>query len=89
MKIPAKPSKIFPLKRPYDWWVAVRGYVPGTSRSMMTIVGGILQACPEGMRQNLVFCLINYSDRAAGYKALTKGQALIENLEYGPMCLVV
>ena len=65
---------------------------PGTSRSMMTIVGGYFAGLSRRHAAEFSFLLgLITLTAAAGYKALTKGQALIENLEYGPMlfgCLI-
>ena len=61
---------------------------PGTSRSMMTIVGGYFAGLSRRHAAEFSFLLgLITLTAAAGYKALTKGQALIQNLEFGPMLL--
>ena len=65
---------------------------PGTSRSMMTIVGGYLVGLSRGQAAEFSFLLgLVTLTAAAAYKGLTKGETLLANLEYGPMffgCLV-
>ena len=65
---------------------------PGTSRSMMTIVGGYLVGLSRRHSAEFSFLLgLVTLTAAAGYKAITKGRALIEALDYGPMlfgCLI-
>jgi len=64
---------------------------PGTSRSMMTIVGGYLLVCKEKRRLNLVFLLgLLTLSAAAGYKILNKvgsnGSPFVNWVQF---CLVV
>ena len=65
---------------------------PGTSRSMMTIVGGYFAGLTRGHAAEFSFLLgLVTLTAAAGYKALTKGQSLVAKLDYGPMffgCLI-
>jgi undecaprenyl-diphosphatase len=65
---------------------------PGTSRSMMTIVGGYFVGLTRKHSAEFSFLLgLVTLTAAAGYKAVTKGKALIESLQWGPMlfgCLV-
>ena len=59
---------------------------PGTSRSMMTIVGGYLVGLSRRQAAEFSFLLgLITLTAAAGYKGLTKGEALLANLDYGPM----
>ena len=65
---------------------------PGTSRSMMTIVGGYFVGLSRRHAAEFSFLLgLVTLTAAAGYKVLTRGRALVENLDFGPMvfgCLV-
>lgn len=65
---------------------------PGTSRSMMTIVGGYFAGLSRRNAAEFSFLLgLVTLTAAAVYKALTQGRALIDNLALGPMffgCLV-
>ena len=65
---------------------------PGTSRSMMTIVGGYLVGLSRRKAAEFSFLLGMITlTAAAGYKCLTKWQVMKENLEFGPVafgCLV-
>jgi undecaprenyl-diphosphatase len=65
---------------------------PGTSRSMMTIVGGYFVGLTRKHSAEFSFLLgLVTLTAAAVYKGVTKGKALIESLHWGPMlfgCLV-
>jgi|MDTC01.3.fsa_nt_gb undecaprenyl-diphosphatase len=65
---------------------------PGTSRSMMTIVGGYLVGLRPAKAAEFSFLLgLVTLTAAAGYKVLTKGDVMAANLELGPIfagCLV-
>jgi undecaprenyl-diphosphatase len=59
---------------------------PGTSRSMMTIVGGYLVGLTRRHAAEFSFLLgLITLTAAAAYKALTTGEALIRYLDLGPM----
>ena len=93
MAILARLLKTFPLKNALMiGGLQCVAMCPGTSRSMMTIVGGYFAGLSRRHAAEFSFLLgLITLTAAAGYKALTKGQALIENLEYGPMlfgCLI-
>ena len=65
---------------------------PGTSRSMMTIVGGYLVGLSRAKAAEFSFLLgLITLTAAAGYKGLTKWEVMTDNLEIGPVvfgCLV-
>lgn len=65
---------------------------PGTSRSMMTIVGGYFAGLSRRNAAEFSFLLgLVTLTAAAGYKALTRGGELLDNLNVGPMlfgCLI-
>ncbi|MEK9772628.1 MAG: undecaprenyl-diphosphate phosphatase [Opitutae bacterium] len=65
---------------------------PGTSRSMMTIVGGYFAGLSRRNAAEFSFLLgLVTLTAAAGYKALTMGGELLDNLNVGPMlfgCLI-
>jgi undecaprenyl-diphosphatase len=65
---------------------------PGTSRSMMTIVGGYLVGLTRRHAAEFSFLLgLITLTAAAAYKALTSGEALALYLNFGPMlfgCLI-
>ncbi len=65
---------------------------PGTSRSMMTIVGGYLVGLARAKAAEFSFLLgLITLTAAAGYKCLTKWDLMSQNLELGPVlwgCLV-
>jgi len=65
---------------------------PGTSRSMMTIIGGYLIGLSREQAAEFSFLLgLITLTAAAAYKILTSGGLLLANLEYGPMffgCLI-
>ncbi len=65
---------------------------PGTSRSMMTIVGGYLVGLSRVQAAEFSFLLgLITLTAAAVYKAITNGKGLIEYLDFGPMlfgCLI-
>ena len=65
---------------------------PGTSRSMMTIVGGYFVGLTRRHSAEFSFLLgLITLTAAAGYKALTKGSELVQHLHLGPMlfgCLI-
>lgn len=65
---------------------------PGTSRSMMTIVGGYLVGLERAKAAEFSFLLgLITLTAAAGYKGVTKWDAMAMNLELGPVlwgCLV-
>ena len=65
---------------------------PGTSRSMMTIVGGYFAGLSRRHSAEFSFLLgLVTLTAAAAYKAITKGRELIEALDYGPLlfgCLI-
>lgn len=65
---------------------------PGTSRSMMTIVGGYFAGLSRRHSAEFSFLLgLITLTAAAGYKALTKGGELVQYLKAGPMlfgCLI-
>ena len=59
---------------------------PGTSRSMMTIVGGYIVGLSRKQSAEFSFLLgLITLSAAAGYKAITEGNTLLENLKLGPM----
>jgi len=61
---------------------------PGTSRSMMTIVGGYLVGLTRRHAAEFSFLLgLITLTAAAVYKALTSGEALVRYLNFGPMLL--
>ena len=65
---------------------------PGTSRSMMTIVGGYLVGLRPAKAAEFSFLLgLVTLTAAAGYKVVTKGEEMAASLEFGPVlvgCLV-
>ena len=65
---------------------------PGTSRSMMTIVGGYLVGLSRVHAAEFSFLLgLITLSAAAGYKCLTKWEAMVQHLTIGPIvmgCLV-
>jgi len=65
---------------------------PGTSRSMMTIVGGYLVGLERAKAAEFSFLLgLITLTAAAGYKGLTKWEVMRDNFELGPVlwgCLV-
>jgi undecaprenyl-diphosphatase len=65
---------------------------PGTSRSMMTIVGGYFVGLERAKAAEFSFLLgLITLTAAAGYKCLTKWEVMSANLELGPVlwgCLV-
>jgi undecaprenyl-diphosphatase len=65
---------------------------PGTSRSMMTIVGGYFVGLSRKHSAEFSFLLgLVTLTAAAGYKVITKGTTLLQSLEIGPMlfgCLI-
>ena len=65
---------------------------PGTSRSMMTIVGGYLVGLERAKAAEFSFLLgLITLTAAAGYKGMTKWEVMSSNLELGPVflgCLV-
>jgi len=65
---------------------------PGTSRSMMTIIGGYLAGLSRGQSAEFSFLLgLVTLTAAAVYKGATKGNEILENLQFGPMffgCLI-
>lgn len=65
---------------------------PGTSRSMMTIVGGYLVGLKRAQAAEFSFLLgLITLTAAAGYKCLTKWEVMKTNLELGPIlfgCLI-
>ncbi len=65
---------------------------PGTSRSMMTIVGGYVVGLSRAKAAEFSFLLgLVTLSAAAFYKAYTKHDALLGNLEWGPLlfgCLI-
>ena len=59
---------------------------PGTSRSMMTIVGGYFVGLSRKHSAEFSFLLgLVTLTAAAGYKVVTKGNTLLQSLEIGPM----
>ena len=59
---------------------------PGTSRSMMTIIGGYFVGLSRKYSAEFSFLLgLVTLTAAAGYKVLTKGTTLLQSLEVGPM----
>jgi undecaprenyl-diphosphatase len=61
---------------------------PGTSRSMMTIVGGYLVGLTRATAAEFSFLLgLITLTAAAGYKCLTKWDVMKTNLEFGPVLL--
>ena len=59
---------------------------PGTSRSMMTIVGGYLVGLSRRQAAEFSFLLgLVTLSAAAGYKTITQGNTLLENFKLGPM----
>ena len=65
---------------------------PGTSRSMMTIVGGYLVGLRPAKAAEFSFLLgLVTLTAAAGYKVVTKGEEMAAHLDFGPVflgCLV-
>lgn len=65
---------------------------PGTSRSMMTIVGGYLVGLRPAKAAEFSFLLgLVTLTAAGGYKVVTKGEEMATHLEFGPVfigCLV-
>ena len=65
---------------------------PGTSRSMMTIVGGYYVGLRPAKAAEFSFLLgLITLTAAAGYKVVTKGDEMSKHLEFGPVlvgCLV-
>ena len=61
---------------------------PGTSRSMMTIVGGYFVGLRPAKAAEFSFLLgLVTLSAAAGYKVVTKGDEMIAQLEFGPVLL--
>ena len=61
---------------------------PGTSRSMMTIVGGYLVGLRPAKAAEFSFLLgLITLTAAAGYKTVTRGGEMVEHLELGPVLL--
>ena len=61
---------------------------PGTSRSMMTIVGGYLVGLRPAKAAEFSFLLgLVTLTAAAGYKTFTRGGEMVEHLELGPVLL--
>jgi len=59
---------------------------PGTSRSMMTIVGGYIVGLSRKQAAEFSFLLgLVTLSAAAGYKTITQGNTLLENFKLGPM----
>ena len=59
---------------------------PGTSRSMMTIVGGYIVGLSRKQAAEFSFLLgLVTLSAAAGYKTITQGSTLLENFKLGPM----
>lgn len=65
---------------------------PGTSRSMMTIVGGYFVGLTRSQAAEFSFLLgLVTLSAAAGYEIMTKGEVMLANLALGPMlfgCLI-
>ena len=65
---------------------------PGTSRSMMTIVGGYIVGLSRKQAAEFSFLLgLVTLSAAAGYKTITQGNTLLENFKLGPTifgCLI-